>query len=165
MKYTISELSEELNTSIVTAKKWMIQKGFKSVTKEINNREVQAFELTESQLENLKHEKGIETPLKTLDTPLETVYKMPEIQLNQNEIIQKVIDFSNEHIKDLKNSYERVFKAELQQKLIEDSERRKDEELHRLNAVIKELQITNETLLKENQQLKQKSFFGLKFGK
>jgi hypothetical protein len=162
MKYTVSQLAEELNTSIVTANKWMIQKGFKTVTKEINNREVKAYELTEQQLENLKHEKGIETPLRTLETPLETVYKMPEIQLNQNDIIQKVIDFSNDHIKDLKNSYERVMKAELSQKLIEDSERRKDDELHRLNAVIKELNITIETLKAENEKLKQKSFFGIK---
>ena len=50
-------------------------------------------------------------------------------------------------------------------KLLEDSERRKDDRLIELMAENKYLKEKNDLLEKENQQLKQKSFFGIKFNK
>ncbi len=139
-KYTISELAKAFNCSNPTAEKEALRKGFKPCFKIQNNKEVKAFESPYDLFPDKEHADNENTSLESFETPLKSSENITQMQLNPMEVIEKVMQFSNDHINDLKNTYERVLKAESQQKLIEDSERRKDAEIHRLNASLKHLE-------------------------
>lgn len=155
---TRSELAQELNVSIETVKKDAFKRGFKETFKIINNRRVKAYELTEDQLSMLKREKGVETGFKSStesnEPPFEGYEVQPQTLEMINSTIDKILDYSEKHNERLEIYIERALKAEQQQKLIETSEARKDDEINRLNALVKQLQDENTKLKAENEQLK-----------
>jgi len=161
-KYTRSELAQLTGLSIETIKKRALKMGLKEGVKTINNRDVIAYELSEKDLQDLKHVLNIEIPFessfKTIQPEFENPIKTPENTANTVEIVDKLIELSKYNDDRVEKYIERALKAEQQQKLIEMSEVNKDDEINRLNALVKQLSL-------ENEKLKQKSFFGLKFGK
>lgn len=142
MKYTRSELAQEFDKSVETIKKWAKRYGFKTTVKTINNREVIAYELSEKDLERIKNDLGFETEFETnqkqIETPLNDSSNVTETQYSQAELIDKILEYSNNYNNRIETYIERAVKAEAQQKLIEVSEAGKDAEINRLNALVKE---------------------------
>ncbi|HSA06129.1 MAG TPA: hypothetical protein P5556_03010 [Candidatus Gastranaerophilales bacterium] len=151
-KYTISELAETLSVSRTTIEKKIRKMGIETVVKHVNNRAVKAVELTSKQL----NEFGIEISNETIETHNETSFVSQNSQLDQGEIVNKILEYSKGYNDRIESYIERALKAELQQKLIEDSENRKDKELIRLNAELKQVLEQSKQLKRENEELKQK---------
>jgi hypothetical protein len=158
-KYTRSELAQLTGLSVETIKKRALKMGLKEEFKTVNNREVIAYELTESDLQELKHvlnqEIPFETPFKTVQPEFENPVKTPENASSTGEIVDKLIELSKYNDDRVEKYIERALNAERKYNLIETSEANKDAEINRLNALVKQLQA-------ENEKLKQKSFFGIK---
>ncbi len=161
-KYTRSELAQLTGLSVETIKKRALKMGLKEGVKTINNRDVIAYELSEKDLQKLKHVLNVEIPFetsfKTVQPEFENAIKTPESVVNPVEMVDKLIELSKYNDDRIEKYIERAIKAEQQQKLIETSEVSKDAEINRLNALVKQLQA-------ENEKLKQKTFFGIKLGK
>lgn len=158
LKYTRSELAQMFGVSIETIKNWASKEGFKEDFKTINNRKIKAYDLTEEEFNNLKHAKGIETEFKTNETPFESSFKTQnetsKSEYLPTELIDKILDYSDKYNERIETYIERAVKAEAQQKLIETSERSKDDEINRLNALVKQL-------TEEIKQLKEQQNKGL----
>ncbi len=156
LKYTRTELAQEIGRSIETVKKLALKRGLKECFKSINNRDVIAYELTEQELSQLKNEIGIETSFndvnQTIETNLNDRFKTAKSEYSQVELIDKILDYSDKYNQRIETYVERAVKAEQKHKLIEMSEANKDNEINRLNALVKQLQEENKNL---NQQLEQ----------
>lgn len=158
--YTRSELAKEIHRSVETVKKIAIKRGLKETFKTINNREIVAYEVDTAVLNEIKEECGIETRFETSsessETPYNTPYDIPQTPNIIVETMDRILEFSNEHNQRLETYIERALKAEQQQRLLEVSETSKDDEINRLNALVKELQMAVKTHEKEKAQLVQK---------
>lgn len=161
-KYTRSELAQITGLSVETIKKRALKMGLKEDFKTVNNRDVIAYELSERDLQDLKHvlntEIPFETPFKTVQPEFENPVDVSKNAVNPLDLTDKLIELSKYNDDRVEKYIERALKAEQQQKLIETSEASKDKEIHRLNALVKQLQA-------ENEKLKQRTFFGIKIGK
>ena len=108
---------------------------------------------------NYSSEKQSETDTEFIETNYVKETKQTEQNQNTSELItnmlQEIRYYADAAINSERNKT----------KLLEDSERRKDDRLIELMAENKYLKEKNDLLEKENQQLKQKSFFGIKFNK
>jgi len=158
-KYTRSELAQLTGLSVETIKKRALKMGLKEEFKTVNNREVIAYELTESDLQELKHvlnqEIPFETPFKTVQPEFENPVKTPEKASSTGEIVDKLIELSKYNDDRVEKYIERALNAERKYNLIETSEANKDAEINRLNAIVKQLQA-------ENENLKQKTWWKFK---
>lgn len=158
-----SELAKELDVSIETVKKDALKKGFKEAFKTINNRQIKAYELTEAQLNELKMEKGVETPIETSfessETYEDTSNNTDEALGNITTALDKILDFSKEHNERIETYIERALNAEMQTRLLTTSEANKDEELNRLNALVKELEMRIKTLESELEAERKRPFW------
>jgi len=159
LKYTRTELAQEINRSIETVKKLALKKGFKECFKTINNREVIAYDLTNGELVQLKNEIGNESQNQTYETPINSQSETPKIDYSQVELIDKILDYSDKYNKRIETYVERAVKAEQQQKLIEMSEANKDAEIHRLNALVKQLKDENQEFKQQLEQERNKPFW------
>jgi ABC-type uncharacterized transport system permease subunit len=162
LKYTILELSQEIKRSRPVTEKWAVRLGFESTTKLINGKEVKAYNLSERQLIDLKHALGEDDTIEAEYEPrYEPTTKQPENSFNPADLVNAVNEIHRENNKRLESYMDRALLAEAQQKLITTSEASKDNEIYRLQAELKQALSRIETL--ENEKLKQKSFFGIKY--
>ncbi len=154
-KYTISELAEALNVSRTTVEKKIKKMGIETVVKHVNNRAVKAVELTGKQLSEFGIEQSFKSSNESIETSFETIPENSVSQLNQTEIINKILEYSKGYNDRIETYIERALKAELQHKLIEDSELRKDKEISRLSANLKQVSEQLKQLKQENENLKE----------
>ena len=155
MKYTVNELAEEINRSRPVTIKWAERKGFKATTKVVKNREIKAYELTNTDLEDLKHALDDESMNEvTTESDLNPTSNRENQVIRQENHFDKLLEFTSQYIADMKQSSqliqsmsERASYAEGQLKLIETSEARKDARIRELESTVKQL----ETQLKELQ--------------
>lgn len=168
-KYTRSELAQLTGLSVETIKKRALKMSLKEEFKTVNNRDVIAYDLSESDLQELKHalntEIPFETPFKTVQPEFDNSVNVPKNTVNPLDLTDKLIELSKYNDDRVEKYIERALKAENQKNLIETSEANKDKEIHRLNALLKECNLKVESLEKELAEAKkppQKTFFGIK---
>lgn len=148
MKYSVNELAELLSRSRPVTEKWVKRKGFKATTKLFKNREIKAYELTDSELEELRHgieaESGYEV---TNESSMQPTSHPENPGISKENNFDKLIDFTSQYVTDMKHyterlqsASERAVYAESQIKLIETSEARKDARIRELEATIKQLE-------------------------
>lgn len=190
IKYTVNQLEELINLSHTKIRERIKQGRLRSVEETINNRKTTVVLFTNDEFQTLVDEKGLRkveaTENKSLSNMEETFSKQPEPNHNNNELAFKVIELSQLFTKELKEYNDRLINSESKVLLLTDKS--KDLEFYKVEC-IKYQQENNKLLLmienitkqneekiellqnqinllqSENQQLKQKSFFGLKFGK
>jgi len=147
MKYTILELAQEINRSRPVTIKWAERMGYNPTTKLVKNRELKAYELTNSELEELKHAINEEEVIE-VDYEADT-YPAKSLKKDNNNTAftpDKLIEFTSQYVADIKELQSRASYYEGQTKLIETSEARKDARIRELEATIKQLQAENEEL-------------------
>jgi predicted RNase H-like nuclease (RuvC/YqgF family) len=161
---------KEIDRSRPVTEKWATKKGFKPTTKVINGKEIKAYELSFQELQELQHELNNEITIEAgyipHYEPAESVIKEPE---NSASIIEKMISYNEKYLDRIESYIQRTAIAEAQQKLIETSEARKDNEINRLRAELKTALSRTEVLKSEIEALKKelaesnkKTFFGIK---
>ena len=174
-KLTVSEFASEFKFSINTAWKWIKKEGLTTDIERINNREINVILFNDNQYDELFKKRFSDAqgynPSNEGDYEevLTAEYTKQPIQQ------EKTLDMINQLMNEVINSKNQVIKyAEQagQVKLLEDSESRTKNkyyelltENNRLKIELEQEKQKNSMLEAENQQLKQKSFFGLKFGK
>ena len=162
--YTISDLCQLLSvTRPIVEKK--LKRLFHNqpipyTSTTVNNRDIKAIELSEKQLSML----GISDIDHTCininnDTPI-NAYSEPIRSANNNdELIFKIIDQSNEYVTRIESYTQRIIDAESQVKLLTIIENNKDAEINELRAKNKHLESENQELKQQLQQEQNKPFW------
>lgn len=169
-KLTVSELSSLLGVSVNTTWKKIHRKGLLTDKEVVNNREITVVLLTDDEYNDLISERNISDPfINQVNNPNyednvifnEGVNDVnPSVSsvnsgVNINDLMDRVINYSLEVNNQMKEYVDRVINAEKQVKLLEDLERRKDDDFSRMQAEIKELKALNEQLVIDNNTLKE----------
>ena len=177
-EYKVSELASLLGVRDKTIYKYVENGRLNSSKTTLNGRTFTVISIDDTELENLK--KYFET-IKGKTTVTEQIYEDTLTGENHNntvinnsnkdkslELLEKVTD----QLIYLQNKVTEYSESHGQVKLLTDSENKTKEEFFKImqeNATLKaKAEQLNEKIIMlevENQQLKQKSFFGLKFGK
>jgi len=190
IKYTVNQLEEMINLSHTKIRERIKQGRLRSVEEMINNRKTTVVLFTAEEFQALVNEKGLRkveaTENKSIVNLEKTFNKQPEINNSNTELAFKVVELSQLFTKELKEYNDRLINSESKRLLLEDKskdtefykgecsrfQRENDKLLITIENITKEneaktalLQSQIDLLQAENQQLKQKSFFGLKFGK
>jgi len=154
--YTVSELANSLECSLPVAKKKALSNHSGTTFKVINGKKLNAYKLSNDKLIELKEEifRNKLTFVKNNDT--ESAY---EVVSGINEVVSNryvpaeqspIVEIMREYKNDLKELYkehnEQLLNTQLQVRLLEDSERRKENEYLRQIA---ELKTENEKLKQE----------------
>lgn len=167
-KLTVAELSQVLGVSVNTTWKKIKKKGLTTVKDTVNNRDITFVLLTDGEYDELISDSSVHNPINGVGyesnyEDFETIHegvKVPsssfDSHVDVNSIIERVMDYSKEMNNQVKEYINRVIDAEMQVKLLEDSENRKDSEYHRITAENKELRLKIEIAEKENLELKEK---------
>jgi hypothetical protein len=167
-KLTVAELSQVLGVSVNTTWKKIKKRGLTTVKDMVNNREITFVLLEDGEYEELVSESSVHHPVNSLGydsnyEDIDTIHegvKMPSSSFDSHvdvfSIVERVMDYSKEMNNQVKEYINRVIDAEMQVKLLEDSENRKNNEYHRISAENKELRLKFEILEKENLELKEK---------
>ena len=169
---TTTELANELICSKKTARNRAIKEGFETVLKEVDGRDIEAFKIPTDKLNELKSKvqkaklkysgsmENIEEISETVSEP----YQNPTNNNVNNEqsqsFIFQIMDKYREDIYTLNDKFrEEILTKDRQVLLLEDSEKRKENEYLRQIA---EFKTEIEKLRAENEALKKKSgFFGI----
>lgn len=158
-KYTRSELAQLTGLSIETIKKRALKMGLKQCFKTINNKDIIAYELSEQDVEDLKHVLNFETPIEINEIPFKTHFKPPENTDNAGTTVDKLIEYARFNDERVERHIQRALNAENQLKMIETSEQKKDNEINRLNAELKQAHTKNEVLEKKLKELESKKWY------
>lgn len=166
-RLTIAELSAVLNISVQATNKKVYKLGLKTTKELINNRLTTIVLLDDNTLNDLILNTNIQQPVKQTINRVEQpvyneVYKQVDNQFNQptyEQILNRVLDFTEQTNQEIKQLYKDVSEKDKQIYLLEDSEKRKENEYLKQ---ISELKYENEKLKAENEQLKagKKGLFG-----
>jgi len=179
--YTYKQLEGILNTADSVVRKKVEKYQFTTDKKFVNGRKQIVIFLSDEEIAEIKHE--IEENKKifgnkksdvnhfksdkiTENIQAETIVNK-DIEVQQNPDLIKLI--FNEVDKIHKSYKDEIVNVSLQNKLLIDSEKRKEDEYLKQIAELKAENIRyksdNEALKNENEKLKQKTFFGIKFNK
>jgi hypothetical protein len=158
-RLTIAELSEVLNISVQATNKKVKKRGLKTTKELINNRLTTIVLLTKNELNDLISSSIQIQPVKQeFEEVFKPVYNHIEQPVNNQlnkpayeEILNRVLDFTENAHAELKDLYKQIAEKDSQVRLLEDSERRKENEYLRQIA---ELKTENSKLKKEIDQLK-----------
>ena len=163
MKYTRSELAQGFNVSVETIKKWAIQYSFKTDFKLENNREIIAYVLTDGDLKKIEHDKGIKFSFETQFETIKPQFETPKESYKQSNLpesfLDKLMEYNKGVLNQFENYIERASNAEAKVNLLTTIESNKDAEINRLNALVKQYEMTIETLKKDLETERNKSFF------
>lgn len=148
-EFTVAEFSKILNTSVNTAWKKIKKNGLITIKKPVNNREITFVLLNDDQYNNLISENETTNNINNnLNNPnyedyvtLHEQVNIPQNQIDLVSVIENVMSYSRDMNNQIKDYVDRVINAEKQVKLLEDIEKRKDDEFIKSQAKIKELEL------------------------
>lgn len=147
-KYKVSELAEILGVSEPAIRKKLKRGVYNTVEETINNRKVTLIKLDDNELSEMIEQAKVN---KTIHSTVEPTYtnrtENVTNQINQADILEKIIELSERYNNNMQNVYEKhseqIAHLNSQVLLLEDSEKRKD------NEYLKQIQ----ELRAENQRL------------
>ena len=187
--FTASELAEKWNCSDKTARKAANRERFESGFKKVSGKNVEAWKVSPQEIERLKKEVAENQKRASGANKFDREYSQPSegysenvidisptpselnnINTNQGNLLINMMDKYREDIKEVSFTFLKELKEKDRQVLLlQDSERIKEngylEQIAKQKTEIEQLKVKITMLEAENQQLKQKSFFGIKFGK
>lgn len=162
---TVSELSRQLGVSVNTTWKKIHKRGLRTGKQLINNREITVVILDEEEYNELINENIGSLPINNTVNNLdyedtlqsEDVHEGEKVTPAQGDVVQiieTVMNYSKDMNEQVKEYVDRVITAEMQVKLLEDSENRKKQDFIEIRAKCKELESRISVLVNENLNLK-----------
>lgn len=176
-KYTVNELKDIINLSHQGIYDRVKLSKFNTVKERVDSRMTTFILFNEDEWNQLIKEVGyrikdestlnqFNNQINDFDSSDSTTLNKSEKQSSQTELAKIMFEgFNNftQQLNQLRDGYEdKVLNLSLQTKLLEDSEKRKENEYLKQIA---ELKAENIQLKNENEKLKHKTFFGIKIGK
>ena len=170
-RLTVKELSEILNISVQATNKKvnkLEESGLKTTHEVIHNRLTKVVIINENQLNELKSNTMVNKPyVQQLNRVTQTINQVeqsinesveqhlnnPPKQIDYNEIVTRILDFTENTNKQMQELFQQVSNSELQVRLLEDSENRTKREYVETNAQNIQLNQQNQELQNKVEQL------------